>query len=78
MLRDRLAKEAAGVLDRNGNRFVHSRDHMLISLTRFDNAPAFDLIGETNYHSMPDYMARACILGAQNIRDKMNMVDKWH
>lgn len=49
---------------------------MLISLARTDGAPVFDLIGETNYHPMPDYIARACILGVQNIRNQMIMTNK--
>jgi CheY-like chemotaxis protein len=75
-LRDRLAKEPLRVINANGDRFARADDHMLISLTRANNMPPFDMIGMTNHQPMPDYQLRALAMFAQCARDLMILADK--
>ena len=70
-LRDRLAKEPARVLNHNGDRFVHSGDYVLFSLATTESIPGLDIVGETNYHPVPDYILRLSTLQAQCIRNQM-------
>ena len=74
-LRDRLAKEPARALNSNGDRFVHSGDHVLISLARTGQTPAFDLVGETNYHMIPDFALRPIVGWLQSVRTQMIATD---
>jgi CheY-like chemotaxis protein len=69
--RDRLANKPAKVINGSGARFVQSEGHMLISLARTDHAPAFDLVGETNYHMIPDFALRPVAIWFQSVRDQM-------
>lgn len=49
---------------------------MLISLSRPDNLPALDLVSETNYQPMPDYMLHALTTFARGIRNQMVLADR--
>jgi CheY-like chemotaxis protein len=77
-LRDRLAKEPLRVVNQHGDRYLQSGDHMLISLARTDDAPAFDLIGMTNYEMTPDFVVRAVALFMQCARNRMYPTSKQH
>lgn len=74
-LRDQLVHEPARVLNSNGDRYVHSGDRLLISLARTGHAPAFDLVGETNYHMVPDFVLRPIATWLQSVRDQMIATD---
>jgi len=75
-LRDRLAKEPSRIINANGDRFTRVDNHMLISLARADDIPGFDMVGETNYQPIPDYMLRATAAFAHCVRDLLFMADK--
>jgi CheY-like chemotaxis protein len=75
-LRDRMAKETSQPINSEGDRFVRTGNHLLISLDRSDGLPAFDLISETNYQPMPDYMLRAMTIFAQSVRHQMVLAEK--
>lgn len=74
-LRDRLADEPPKVLLGNGDQFIQSGEHVLLSLSRSDGAPAFDLVGETDYRPMPDYIVSLSFLYARCIRSQMVCAD---
>lgn len=75
-LRARLAKEPATAINASGDRFTYVGDHVLLSLARTETMPTFDLVGETNFHPMPEYMVRAMTILTQCVRDQMIMADK--
>jgi CheY-like chemotaxis protein len=75
-LRDQLAREPSQAINASGDRVSRAGDHMLISLAATDAMPAFDMISETNYRPMPDYMIRAITMMARCVRDQMIMADK--
>jgi len=49
---------------------------VLISVVGTDSAPPIDIVGETNYHPMPDYTLRVFAIYAQCVRDLMILADK--
>ena len=73
--RDQLVNESSRLSNDSGDRFVQSGKHVLVSLAGTDAAPVFDLLGETNFHPIPDHVARATILAVQGIRNQMIMTD---
>jgi CheY-like chemotaxis protein len=75
-LRDQLAKEPSQVINTSGDRVARIGDHLLVSLARADTTPAFDMLSETNYQPMPDYMLRAMATLARCVRDQMILTDK--
>jgi CheY-like chemotaxis protein len=75
-LRDRLSKEPSEVINPNGDRVARIGDHLLLSLARTGTTPAFDMVSETNYKPMPDYVLRAMATMAQCVRDQMILADK--
>jgi len=75
-LRDRLAREPSTMINTNGDRFMRTGDHMLISLARTNKLPIFDMVSETNYQPMPDYMLRALATFAQSVRDFLFLADQ--
>lgn len=74
-LRDRLAREPSRVINDNGDRFAHSGNHVLFSLARDNGMPVLDLVGETNYHALPDFVLRPMSIWLQSIRKQMNAAD---
>jgi CheY-like chemotaxis protein len=77
-LRDRLAKGPSRVINASGDRFTRIGDQMLISLPAVDGMPVFDMVSETNYQPMPDYMLRALATIAQCVRDLLILAAKRH
>lgn len=75
-LRDRLAKEPARVLNSNGDSFTFSSGHLMYSLAKTADAPAFDLVGDTNYQSVPYFTLRAMITWLQCLRSQMILADR--
>jgi hypothetical protein len=75
-LRDRLANEPSEVINPTGDRVARAGDHLLLSLARTGSAPAFDMVSETNYKPMPDYVLRAMATMAQCVRDQMILADQ--
>lgn len=75
-LRDKLAKEPSQALNPSGDRVTRVGDHLLLSLAGTDGMPMFDMVSETNYHPMPDYMLRAIAMMARCVRDQMIVADK--
>jgi hypothetical protein len=72
-LRDRLSQEPSQVINPNGDRVARLGDHLLVSLARTAAVPAFDMVSESNYRPMPDYMLRAMATMAQCVRDQLTL-----
>lgn len=75
-LRDRLSKEPSKVINAEGDRVMRIDDYILISLAAAAAMPVCDLICETNYRPMPDYILRALATFAKCVRDQMILADK--
>lgn len=75
-LRDQLKTRPARMLNAEGDRFVLSDSHTLLSLGSRNGEAPFDVVGKTNYRLIADPMARQISTFARCVRDRLAMVDR--